>query len=658
MARTRRSAARRPAKTAHNYHASPEKAQSTMTTSRTQRNVEESCGVRLEVILLIMCQGTRRAHFTLVDEARNTDSNKTWRSDSKLRHAQISFIGSSMVSSRRDSGENDNTPGGSFPNKLIVGPSLVSEGNDLVIGPTCTMISNVDDIQSQMASTGDPLTVDPSSVVSSSEATQLAKKFFAEPSRFNDIHRFFVSATAEGYGQAPVDMQNPYTRCSISSDGSNSSEDVVLFSGRTSLRPIKRSSFVQDLDSELNQSRLPPFGHSPKITPTIHRSHSGTGTLGPTCSESAGYLGKSPEPRVSQRLSKRSRQAIAVQADYIANLRDHVSNLDDSSVSLRARNIDDDANDVWESTVEGSVDGKSAYFASAQRNNGTTPDTDHVSTSSDPQHNNHQLSSTLAWQLREQSSGAPEGEVTPDDRWSTSSWWCKNEYSRVSSEVEANTTSPRRTKDAELNEPIPTERHGRYESIGDQHDPFDTVSTDMTDEQIAIRLTKQDELGLGSSNILLFGGDENFLERRHFDDRVFDLRATGSGALASGNRGRLQKGNDNRTKTINKSVSHQVYNSFNIVDRERQSLSRGSKGHRATRPIMLSDSDLENSMQRAWVGDRRKKKERKQAREEMRAQGRLGNPGKPGLRSRPSGGTSLDQVKDKIREFLLSDDVM
>ena len=532
----------------------------------------------LEVISLIICLGPKKSPYILADET----SNKMWKSDSKLRHAQISFIGSSMTPSRRDSGENGNSLGGSFPNEVIV---------------------------------------------------------------------------EECHGQAPVDIRDPYTRFSISPDGSDSSEDIVVFNGRNSLRPTGRSSFVQTRDSRLSQSRFPPFGHRSKIATTNHRSQSGTSTLRPTYSESAEYLGKNAGLRVSQRLSKRSQQATVVQADYIANLRDHISDLD-SSVSSRARNIDDDANGVWESTVEDSLDGNLAYFNSSQPDIGTTLDTDYVNTSSDPQHNSQQLSSKLASQSREQSSGAPEGPFITDSRWLSSSRWCDHEYSGLYSELKADDTSPRRTKYVELNESLTTERRGEYERISDQHGPVEMGSADMTDEQIAIRLTKQEELGLGSSKILLFGGGENFLERRHFHGRVFGLRATELGALASGNPGTLQKDNDNRTETINKSVSHYVCNSFDVVDRERQSLSRDSKEHRATLPIMLSDSDLENSMQRAWLGDRRKKRQRKQAREEMRAQGRLGTPGKPDLRSRPSEGASLDQVKVDIREFLLSDDVM
>ena len=603
----------------------------------------------------MICQGPRKSHYTLVDEARNTDSNKTWRSDSKLRHAQINFIGSSTTPLRRGNSENDTIPGRSLPNELTLGPSFATKGRDVLIDPTCTMVPDADDSQARTASTSVPLTADESSVVPSSETTQLAKEFLAESFSFNNIHDFFISGISECHGQVPVDMQNTLTRCSISSDGSNSSEDIVLFNGRNSLHPLGRSRSFQDQDSDTSESLLPPFAHPAKAAPTVRRSQPGTSDLGPTYSESAEYLDKNPGPRVVRRLSKRSRQATAAQADYIDNLRGHISDLDNSIVSLRTRNIDDRANGIWESPVE-DFHGQSAYIASVQRDNSTTVDTDHMSTSSDPQHDFQQMSSTRAWQSHEQSSGAPEGEVTTEGSWFTPSWRYRHEHSRVSSELEADTIFSRRTKDLELNEWITTDRHGRYESIGDQHGPCETFSTDMTDEQMAISLTKQEELGFGSSRLLLFGRSENFLQCRDCDDSVLGVRATALGVPASGGRQQLPKHNDNTTKTVNGSVYHHVHDNLDVVDREPQSLSGSSKAHRATLPIILSDSDLENSMQRAWVGDRRKKKERKQAREALRAQGRLGKPGKLDQRSLSSEAMSLDQIKDNIKEFLLSDD--
>jgi hypothetical protein len=59
-------------------------------------------------------------------------------------------------------------------------------------------------------------------------------------------------------------------------------------------------------------------------------------------------------------------------------------------------------------------------------------------------------------------------------------------------------------------------------------------------------------------------------------------------------------------------------------------------------------------MQKTYENDRVKKKERKQEREELRAQGLLGSKnGKPDLKKKYQEGMSIREIKEEIRAFLM-----
>lgn len=71
--------------------------------------------------------------------------------------------------------------------------------------------------------------------------------------------------------------------------------------------------------------------------------------------------------------------------------------------------------------------------------------------------------------------------------------------------------------------------------------------------------------------------------------------------------------------------------------------------------LVLSDSELELGLEKAWQNDREKKKVRKQKREELRSQGLLGRGAKkPDLRAKYSDGMDLNDFKLEAKRFLLS----
>ncbi len=93
------------------------------------------------------------------------------------------------------------------------------------------------------------------------------------------------------------------------------------------------------------------------------------------------------------------------------------------------------------------------------------------------------------------------------------------------------------------------------------------------------------------------------------------------------------------------------------MDFDRPSLKKKPKGRKGKLEFDLSDSELEASMQMAWDNDRVKKKERKQEREELRAQGLLGSKnGKPELKQKYKEGMGIHAVKEEIKNFLMGTD--
>jgi hypothetical protein len=175
---------------------------------------------------------------------------------------------------------------------------------------------------------------------------------------------------------------------------------------------------------------------------------------------------------------------------------------------------------------------------------------------------------------------------------------------------------------------------------------------ELDDETIARVLQKQEELGLGSDEVLLYGGDEFFSGATNTSSFFGDYGRP--------NKKRQARMRGNRDPTFPSAsamadaLAMDPSGGFDIMDTERPSLKPKKKGRRGQMPPELDDSDLNEQLQNSWEADRAKKRLKKAEREELRQQGLLGRKGKaPNLKVKYSGGMSMEDVVEEIREFML-----
>lgn len=195
------------------------------------------------------------------------------------------------------------------------------------------------------------------------------------------------------------------------------------------------------------------------------------------------------------------------------------------------------------------------------------------------------------------------------------------------------------------------------ESTDDEEDNNEEEGDDdeeLDDETIARVLQKQEELGLGSDEVVLYGGDEFF-------SGPINTKST-FGYTSRSNRkrqGRARGYGDPvfpSASAMADALAMDPYGGFDIMDTERPSLKPKKKGRRGQMPPELEDSDLNEQLLNAWEADRAKKRLKKAEREELRQQGLLGRKGKgANLKVKYSGGITMDDVVEEIREFLLGD---
>lgn len=173
------------------------------------------------------------------------------------------------------------------------------------------------------------------------------------------------------------------------------------------------------------------------------------------------------------------------------------------------------------------------------------------------------------------------------------------------------------------------------------------VDTDIDDETLARLLTKQEELGLDDEELVLFSADGYAGTRSVSNTTPTARRGNTSGKQGKG------KGKG-RQQVPSASAVADVFDELDLMDWGRHNPPRKPKSKRGQPTFNVSDSELEATLEAVWQKDRLRKKERKQQREELRAQGLLGKHADPtDPRVKYPTHMTFDQIKEEMRNFLL-----
>jgi hypothetical protein len=585
--------------------------------------------------------------FTLQEEAVNTERHHSfWSSDQRLRHSKINFV------SAGPSNPVEVTPEDAESEEVIQDPEPAMAEMTLDSPPAKEMFIEVE-------------VEDEDEEGEEDEAERKHEEYrpaIAEPEQ-NDL--FFVDTVGDALPS--TGLPTPATRIRASSPTpSNSSEEIILFQGRnrqndTAAKPSKAPRVVADpIDAGIKANRV--YEREATEAPTSSEAVSSRFFRQSASSSPSKFEAILPKSQSKRRGRGRSgidqEEEDALIADYIANTQGGEDAQGwSTSARFQQRPLGGSGDGVEQDGTESPAD---------QPNRSKSPlrggwdrsyicDFDDLSTSDGVM---GELQVILSKRIR--SSGVQylivwEGQSIDEARW-------------VPATTLTTAEALLHVADFEEEEKLVAEYQGNDDEDSTDSDDMDTddaldeeddedlwekKADHLTDEQIARLLAKQEELGMGADELLLLddaadADADDDLPRPSTRYNPFVLAPQKSKAQG---RGAKHPRGDFPAAT----AMADAYDGFDIMDFERPSLKKKPKGRRGKLPFDLSDSELEASLQAAYENDRAKKKERKQQREALRAEGLLGSKnGKPNLKDKYREGMGIGAVKNEIKAFLIS----
>ncbi|KAI9755645.1 MAG: hypothetical protein M1835_000801 [Candelina submexicana] len=648
--------------------------------------------------------GSGRPQFSLRDEARHTERHHSrTQSGLKLRHTKVTFVsGGDLRTEESKDDVEEPAPTSCLENALTVNPSGHSE-------PAFSETKRDDDVNVKQG------------------VTTLEARFPRDESRShggpNAEGLGKRPANGESFivdtiGSHPMETESPAPRIrSLSPTLSDSSEEIILYAGRKidhskvtdrkisypACRPLsspemfsgsRRSchtptrlaahrrqshrlygsqassgacSFSESQTSGVDQHRgqfTPLRSNTDELTHEKGLSFNRSQVTASSASISGMRKARRERRRKHRRLEEENEDDAGL-ADYIANMPGSGDSEVDSSQH-------DEAINVGYSTVESPPDAKHSkgFSKSLAWNRSELCDFDDLSSSDEVLGTIQQILSK-----RERATGTQylivwEGYTVDDARWIRSSSLTmegaaekvllfEDELKLLSRSFPKGDYEDSSTEEDDLEEEL--------EDIEDVEDLVDRRLPSLTDEQIARLLYKQEELGMGSSELMLFNAmdddddghsdkglnnEEGFSFKNDFDMEDL-LRSSRSSRRPTRRTARRFP-----SATLLADILDQdQYRVFDVMDYARPSLKKKTKDRRGALLFELSDSDLEVSLQAAGRNDRNTKKAKKKERQERRAQGLLGarNKGKPNMRVKYKQGVTMSEVVSEIKIFLNSE---
>ncbi|KIW74930.1 hypothetical protein Z517_11701 [Fonsecaea pedrosoi CBS 271.37] len=199
------------------------------------------------------------------------------------------------------------------------------------------------------------------------------------------------------------------------------------------------------------------------------------------------------------------------------------------------------------------------------------------------------------------------------------------------------------------------------ESEMDENDRILERTARMTDEQIARTLAKQEELGMGGDELLLFDGqveDDDKIDDEDEDEDEDDEFAAGDGFIPFSSKKHISsrvKSKKNRRErdtfpsatAFADALEQDPYGAFDVMDFDRPSLRPKKKGRKSDLPFDLGveDEELAERLRSTWNKDREKKASRKREKLLEREAALL----EASERNHPAA------IKAEIRQFLIEE---
>ena len=652
----------------------------TTVSARTSWLEENSCCLHL-------LQESTQLHQSLSEEARNTERHHSWDSSPNLRHSRIAFISAGISSA------DDLNPVLQKSDKIVeVSESSLPEENT---APTTANENQVttyalvpDEQMSNM--TLNEFNAPPARQLTSEEKLDsMSNRSRVESGLENtrENNKLFFADLQRADEPIHTGLMPPKMERSLSLTSSDSSEEIVLFAGR---RPScnnggqghkasarSRESNGQAVRDISIPSRYRSFSATVVDDPVeieterTQRSRKQTAPdLSPRDLKSAPFHLNGDFVATADRPGRRRRGGhLRKETKYEEILNDYVANISDSggleafvtSSMLNQRDLDGFDNPEWQDEAESLAKGhveRGPLMNLEVWDSTDLEDFNELSTSDDAPDRIKQVLSK-----RERPSGVQylivgSGYTIDDARWFPVSSLGTPSAEALVREFEEKAESNRLICGSDVSS-VPTDEHvtqdlqDDLDNQEDDKDLEDKRKARMTDEQIAKLLSKQEELGLGSTSLMLFDG--NIIGKETEEEVQPDESWEQEHQAPS--RSQRKKRSQSRlpSATILANVlDPDPYNGFDVLDQQKLSSRRKQKGWHEKLSVELSDSELEQSIQIAWEKDRTKKKMRKQERQELRAQGLLGKQNKVDLKAKYSEGISIIEVKKEIKDFLLS----
>lgn len=351
-----------------------------------------------------------------------------------------------------------------------------------------------------------------------------------------------------------------------------------------------------------------------------------------------GWLPVQDRPEMASFINGTIDPKAAALEDYMQNIREDVEADASLASSFAHRAIGVGSGDVW---VPENTDFKESGWTSD-----LLQDFDGFSTSSDVMDTIERIVATRVRKSGIQYLVLYEGSTSDDAHWLPASFLTSKKDLELVQLFKAENLSLSRRFGGGSNTGI--------SSLSDQDDEDEEEAGMYDDERLARVLQRQEDLGLGSNEVVLYGGDDTF-------DRPTSTFTSSSERFDRPSKKRQARSRRSEpsfpsASAMADALDTDPYGGFDIMDAERPSLRPRKKGRRGQMPPELSDSDLNEQLQSAWDADRQKKRLKKAEREELRKLGLLGRRGKaPDLSVKYKDGVSMNDVVEEVREFMFSD---